>query len=528
MKILLINENATVEKLVRLSAQRIGLELLAATIATDAIAGEYTWVLVDNDSLGGASVESLREKYPNAKLGLLYPKNGQRAEGYDLYIEKPFLPTELIDEFSARGDGASKSEAELPAELPSIDDALFGDPISNSSEAKSDKTGGFSAAESALEADLSQSSNLNAAQAEQTAPQSDFDDTFNSDSLEDLSEFDAPAPLDEIAPDAPDQSDIGESKPQTPPQDSLNVAEATEFDLPDLGDIEASTQTANVETPENAASEAKTAILDKEEIEEVKELLNEIGEPTAEEPAPQAETFLLDEEFSQAQNSDENARESAIDDDLKLDLGENSALLDDEDLADLHQNNEDSKIEDETALSKKDSLSEIEELSADLDESEAIAPKKPKLSFGEITPRQTESKPADDEFKISFDEAPSAPIAPLNDEDDEFLALDEPEVARALGEAPPIDETLNADLDALDLSTDDLNADGDFNADDLAATVSFGDDSQGQSAIGGAPSPSAASKKALENLLAALPPNSLRELLDGMQLTINISFPKKK
>ncbi|MDR0664593.1 MAG: hypothetical protein LBF86_03630 [Helicobacteraceae bacterium] len=491
MKILLINENATVEKLVRLSAQRIGLELLAATIATDAVSGDYAWVLVDNDSLGGASVASLREKYPNAKLGFLYPKNGQRAEGYDLYIEKPFLPTELIDEFSTRGESeAADVGEELPDELPSVDDL-----------APFDDNGGEITLDDAI--DLSGAKEALSDQPTSSAPTSDNFGATESFDLEELPEFDVPASIDQI----------DDAETQTP-QESSAAADAVEFDMnfDDIGDLSQEASAA-----QEGASDAKTAVLDKEDVKEVKELLNEIDEPASKELAPQTDE-LSDEALGDLENT------LSKEGDLELDLGENGALLDEEDLADLRKDDNDDLRFREKTPSAKETLPQ-EDIGADLNEPETREVEKPKIVFGEFakTPREPKIE-QNDEFKISFDEAPPEEIVSQIEADDEFFTLDEPEVARALGEEPP--EPLDDEkTSAFDLSAEDLDIGDDFEKLDKTATISFGEQTVGiDETKGGDDAP----KKALGNILSALPSDSLRELLDGMQLTINISFPKKK
>ncbi|MDR1451577.1 MAG: hypothetical protein LBI57_04505 [Helicobacteraceae bacterium] len=448
MKILLINENATVEKLVRLSAQRIGLELLAATIATDANAGEYAWVLVDNESLGGANVADLRKKYPSAKIGLLYPKNANRAEGYDLYIEKPFLPTELIDEFSSKDERKSGgADEELPEELPSMDDA----------------------------------------------------DIFGGDELK----LDGADELDALAPIAEDQSIDFAAR-----TDAIDSGDELNFDLGDLSTFDAPAPIEEVAADKSA--ETKSAVLDAQEVSEVKELLSEINDPPLQ--TKNAE-FSFDDEFNGAPAE----KETGSEEELKLELGENSALLDDEDLAELRQ---DGAKKSESLPVKEDSISELDALELNLDDSSATQAedKKPRMTFGEIPPKPTETPTLNENapnLEVDFDDSVTRIDEDLNE-------IDEAEVAQALGEVVPIAEKELAD-DRLDVLSAD---DGDPKELSEAPTISF-DEKPYIEEIGDK-SAADASAKALEHVLAALPPKSLRELLNGMQLTINISFPKKQ
>ncbi|MDR1912684.1 MAG: hypothetical protein LBQ52_10140 [Helicobacteraceae bacterium] len=512
MKILLINKNAMVEKLVRLSAQKSGMELLTAANVADAAAGDYAWALVDNESLDGEGIETLRAKYSNAKIGLLYPKNGEEIAGFDLYIKKPLLPTDLTDEFAA-----NKSD-ETPEELPSVDDdlALFDDNA----------------------ADLGDLGDLGALDEAQT-PLSDADTT----QIEDL----APIEGDQVA---------------------------QEFDLIDQNDdlsLAATDETPADETQAdqsaNDANEPKTSVLDKEEIDEVKGLLNEISQEPQEKPS---ETLTDDLDAPQQEDLgdlDDLGDLNTPQEELKLDLGENGSLLDDEDLADLEQ---DSAAE--TAL-EKSGAKEEEIGDIDLGIEDASAPdEKFALSFDELPSNQDTideniaqeipaEEPIEDDFKISFDEIPLDPIDPIEQEPIDQTPIAADESTESI-EQTPIDEELEEHIDQTSIAADEPKESSDQapiaqeakeTEDELSAlgesdvALALGekleltprieedqeDESQetlkltfGERADEG--SEQSAQKSALESALAALPPNTLRELLDGMQLTINIAFPKKK
>ncbi|MDR2033992.1 MAG: hypothetical protein LBP89_05105 [Helicobacteraceae bacterium] len=520
MKILLINKNAMVEKLVRLSAQKSGMELLTAENVADAAAGDYAWALVDNESLDGEGIETLRAKYSNAKIGLLYPKNGEEIEGFDLYIKKPLLPTDLTDEFAA-----NKSD-ETPEELPSVDDdlALFDDNA----------------------ADLGDLGDLSASDETQTTSPSGADTA----QVEDL---------------APIEGDQAQEIDLIDQNDDLDLSVAQEKPA----DETQADQSANDE------NEPKTSVLDKEEIDEVKGLLDEINQEPQEKPsetptddldAPQQEGLgdlddLDDLNTTQQEglgdlgdlddlgvdttqqeglgDLDDLGDLNTTQEELKLDLGENGSLLDDEDLADLKQESA-AEAEPEKSDAKEEEIADI-----DLGIEDANAPsEKFEISFDELPKNQDTideniaqetpaEEPIDDDFKISFDEIPLDPIDPIDqtpivgeleeleehteqtpiaqepkeETDDELSALGESDVALALGEK-------------LELTPPQIEEDQE---DESQETLKL---TFGERADEG--SEQSAQKSALESALAALPPNTLRELLDGMQLTINIAFPKKK
>jgi uncharacterized membrane protein len=451
VKILLINQNATVEKLVKLSAQRIGLELLAATIAKDENADEYTWVLVDNESLEESSAADLRAKYQGSKIGLLYPKGSNRPDGFDLYIEKPFLPTELIDEFSSVINTPAPSEKSAAA-----DDAVNAVNIDSTGLESLDGTDDLPPIENL---DNLESVNLSAAEEKNEAvTQSPVENLESFNVADDLPQIDVLDHIDDVSRDTfssgGDSESVGlsaaEEKNEAVTQSPVEDME--DFDLPvieeppqaaveDLDGIDFTSDPIPVEEPvhtdgdlkkavaserhSNAISggfdEPKTSVLDSEEVKKVKDILSDDD--------------ISD--FAPAEG------ETPTNDDLKIELGENSALLDEDDLADL----------------RFDSLDE-----------------------------GSKGVPEDVDFHLNVvgDEKPKeeTPI-----EDFDLSAINEESVADALGES------------MLKMSE--------------SAPVPEK-----------APPPIAGGE--LHNALSTISIETLREVLDGMHLTINISFSNKK
>ena len=531
MKILLINQNATVEKLVRLSAQRIGLELSAASIATDAQAGEYAWVLIDNDSLGGASIESLRQKYPGAKIGLLHPKTVARISGFDLYIEKPFLPTELIEEMSSKNETATADLGELPSlddvgGLPSFDDA-----------GEENGLNGFGNLDEIDLNTLQTPTTTNAEVLADIAAQSFSAQSFN-DALGDLS-VELPADHADLSADLPADDSFGAidsaASDLAPADDLLSLDDLPSVEnapvsveekaIDDLADFDGETGadlgadlSPDLSDQNSAPQDVKTSVLDEEEILKVKESLSEedlgagdlsagdfgedllaqpiiLDEPVLDSPAEIGAEFAasdepvfddpvfndpaLTQELAEASLDAFDLSEPPLADlpqetlktfdeayDLKLDLGENSALLDEDELADLHKDKNDA--DDSAALDLA-----INDMAAD-----------------------------------SFEPQPQS-----FDGDDALGSLSEQSVAIALGEELP--QTAGfGELSGLSAMSDDLqDTSDDFLRDDI---------------LDDAPPTSLIQSSDLANALASLPVGTLRELLNGMQLTINISFPDKK
>ncbi|MGE4295841.1 MAG: hypothetical protein AB7E49_09085 [Campylobacterales bacterium] len=490
MKILLINQNATVEKLVRLSAAKVGLEVQAIANTAAVSAGEYAWVLIDHEAMGGADLAALRAQCPGAKMGLLHPKNGERTGGFDLYIEKPFLPTELIDEFSAQM-GQSQDEAadeSLDMELPSLDegesdlgadlgdlslDDTFGDSSAGlagmddldlGGDEGHDALGSLDGLDDELTLDSADSATM-------TASGDDLGDSMASDGLEDLS-----LDLDSLEADEAPATVLGELPEEAagqPEEFNLEDVEIEADELPATDGGELDDLDADMTAP--GEEEPKISILDKEEVEKVKELLNEdsLEEDAA---APMDDLSLEGEDFPDLTESldDLEAPEAEASSDMKLELGENSALLDEDDLADLHKSGGD--LDDEALLD--DSFGEMEEMQGE--ELETLED-----SFAQEEAAMEEPLPAFD-----FNEQSEAGAL---GSDEELGSLSEESVAVALGEELPQKPQPAASVQAAPAAQ----------ASGVAAS-------------------------SLEGALATLSTGTLRELLDGMQLTINISFPNKK
>ena len=96
MNILLITANATIEKLFVLSAEKKGDSVHIGT--TENIPeGEYQVVFIDKDLYNDELFEKLKFLHSDAKFVLIVFKNDEKKVGFDEYLIKPFLPTDLMD-----------------------------------------------------------------------------------------------------------------------------------------------------------------------------------------------------------------------------------------------------------------------------------------------------------------------------------------------------------------------------------------------------------------------------------------------
>jgi len=99
MKILLFNDNPVVRKLVALSAQKTKDDL-SVVWSTDEIEGNaYDLLIVDDALYSDEILDSINERIV-AKNTLFMATRGKAVpSGFDNVINKPFLPTDLVDMF---------------------------------------------------------------------------------------------------------------------------------------------------------------------------------------------------------------------------------------------------------------------------------------------------------------------------------------------------------------------------------------------------------------------------------------------
>lgn len=98
MKLLLINQNPVVSKLVGLSAQKANVEASEVESAEGLPEGDdYDLVIVDDAMASDELVQALKERFSSCAKVLIHAGNGVKMKGFDHYLRKPFLPTEMVD-----------------------------------------------------------------------------------------------------------------------------------------------------------------------------------------------------------------------------------------------------------------------------------------------------------------------------------------------------------------------------------------------------------------------------------------------
>ena len=97
MKTLLITSNATIEKLLVLSAQKRGDDVVIGSFE-DLPDKEIKAIFIDKDEFDEEKFNNLKEKYnDDVKFVLILSRKDEKIEGFDDYLYKPFLPMEVIN-----------------------------------------------------------------------------------------------------------------------------------------------------------------------------------------------------------------------------------------------------------------------------------------------------------------------------------------------------------------------------------------------------------------------------------------------
>ncbi|MCI6313209.1 MAG: hypothetical protein MR591_05415, partial [Helicobacter sp.] len=125
MKILFINTNQIVQKLVEVTAQKANVEL--QTVSDPSQVGDidqYDYIIVDDGcyNMDKAAYDAL---ISGRRACLIYSKHEEMSKGFSEYIKKPFIPTHILEIMVAQIAKVQTKEAfsqnpDSPASLSSL------------------------------------------------------------------------------------------------------------------------------------------------------------------------------------------------------------------------------------------------------------------------------------------------------------------------------------------------------------------------------------------------------------------------
>lgn len=463
MKILLFNDNPVVRKLVTLSAQKTKDDLNVVWSTDEIEEGDYDLLIVDDALYSDELFESLNEKIAVKNTLFMATRGKAVPSGFDNVINKPFLPTDLVDMF-----------------------VQIEKKVTVGSEPSGDEGGqGFSTPAYAI--------NLE----ESLADSESHTDELNIESLDDEDEEFDFSNLEEYEEKLPETAILDQEEVQ----EVQGLLEDTEEDDFNMDEEFSASAMEPLPLPEE---EVGTPIeLEDDFTFEDAHMLNEQNEDGlsgVEDTAAGSE--LLDEEgledfaFSSPDDEGMDAEDELLSmseedafDDIGLDETESTALMDDEELGDLE-----SKIEDAiSGLENEDLERELESEDFTLDLSDEM--------MEELMPAEVESVNTVAESSEGFDELDMLDERELKLAVGEEIDEDEPVISIAEGGSSLAAEALD----------EVLNESPMFN--DFEETIEEG----------GAAS-HAEGVEALQALLKALSNENVSKSLKGMNISININF----
>ncbi len=448
MKLLLINKNPIVRKLVKLSAEKAGIGVAEVESFMEVEDFDFDFVFIDDESLEEGALETLSEKIPHAKYGFIHSKDRPRESGFSLFVQKPFLPTDMVDLLKSEAQGGSPKEFFQGGASSLAGEDAFSKELEEFSLDLPEE----------VDASLEKGEDL------------DFD-------------LDAPLSLDEPLelPKSEEDTPLLEDDLLDSPQELANQ-ESEDLDL-DLDSLEFDEESPapSPETPKDAPIEVDMENLSFEET--------PASEPKEEDPLSDLEwdDSLLEaspDSLEVASSKEALALDSSAQEDLDLDLDLDSLGF---------------------SLEEKD-----EELEA---KEENLIPDEPLEAGGILDANDLET------VKHLLEEDDPTPIPAedldMNDikiESSELASLTEEALSEALGEELTPDEE------------EEFNFEDDTPPAPIPAAPLTQEKSESFKSVQKSEAPAAEAIKNLQGL--SIP--ALKELLDGMQLTISISFPDKK
>jgi len=332
VQFLLINSNLAVSRLIGLSIEKLGYDIDEFNSDDLDLDKTYDVTIVDSESASNDSINLLKE---DNKLGLIIyigPRGSEKPDFADLFLQKPFLPTDFVDMIKKIDTtDVKKKEDEEPAE------GVLDDDINEEID-------------SGISLDLDEIDSLKEAlpNDEDSDDQEGEEPELDEELKDDLDKEESSA-IEEVEDTQEDNTTIQ--------SDDLDEKEPDEDEMINEGNLE-----------ENASEDVSVSILDSEDINEVKQLLEDEESDEDLESADDEKDDLKEVETQDLNlgelETDENSDEDNIDiapDDFDLELPEEiKPEVDDEE-----ESNEETIEEDLGLDNFDDEIEEIDEISKD-------------------------------------------------------------------------------------------------------------------------------------------------------------------
>jgi uncharacterized membrane protein len=467
MKILLFNDNPVVRKLVALSAQKTKDDLSVIWSVDEIEESGYDLLIIDDALYSDEMFESLKEHITFKSTLLMATRGKAIPAGFDNIINKPFLPTDLVDMFI-------QIEKKF-LDSPSVPEVVF--------------------AETPVEEEPVHAINLEEALPDLESDELNTFDSFDLEGLDDLSEG---LDMDENL----DRGNFEDTIPETAILDKEEVQEVQgllEDTENDDWDLDSGIELSGIE--EIDLSEEDSVIP------------NEISDMKAPENSLEEVQGVLDETEAEADDWDFDLEDkialSEVDEPVKDDLVEKDDLEEFDFEDELLSGLEDEESEDEEALAEVDDLlmgdEELDALESEIQN--AVNTLEPDTLDQELEPEDFDTK-IDDSFleELSLPDADES-LSGLDDLD----MLDERELKLAIGEEVE-DELELEEIDLPEVEENEIEEESEalLTVEPVEETVAEMTHAEGV--------------EALQALLKALSNEDVAKSLKGLNISININF----
>jgi len=444
MKVLLINNNPVVGKLVTLSAQKTGDELSVVNSVDDVATGEYDFVLMDDAGYSDDQFDELRTKAKFRKSCFIGSRSTEKPSAFTHEINKPFLPTDLVDIFIKVSSDINA--ANTPQEEPQTSEDVLSDDGLEQSAGEIESLDG-------LDTDLLDDTGMDA-----DDEVIDLEDLDALDSLGDdltLDDLDDDLGLDDLGLDDLDLDDLDE-KEEEAKKELSSIDETDRKSVLDDEDVK-EVQDLLVETDEELSDSLDELLLeddmqtvgasfsDEATLDEINSALEEIDEENEDDDA-----ISLDDALDAFKAEDETpVTADMLGDFDSLDLEEEISLGEEaeDDTTDMLEDDEKgmSDLLDELDLDEQSDEAELdmgsdEDLGDLLDEVELE-------EESAVEPMQTEHLGGESSIEEESEGLEDIDLSELSEEDDlEGLISDD----TTPDDETPIDDTLLEEMDLLD------------------------------------------------------------------------------
>ncbi len=125
MKILLLNDNPVVNKLVTLSAQKTSDELDVVDSIDSIQSGEYDLLVVDDTMYNDDMFSKIKSKIMFSSSLYICSRDAAPVEAFSSTLKKPFLPTDLVElflMFAKKAESVDTAEENISADIDELEE----------------------------------------------------------------------------------------------------------------------------------------------------------------------------------------------------------------------------------------------------------------------------------------------------------------------------------------------------------------------------------------------------------------------